>query len=104
RYKIVKDKSAGSSQEIQTDNFSVSSNISAGGLAFVAAEDLKTNSLLDLQIDLPDKKEPIRCLSKVIWTKKIDDEHFDIGICFLDLTGGERSRLNKYVTEELEDI
>jgi hypothetical protein len=31
-----------------------------------------------------------------------EEKHYDIAVCFLDITGAERLRLNKYVETELQ--
>ena len=63
-------------------------------------------SILELRIDLPDAGQPIVCLAKVLRVELKDEEGntkrgFYISVCFLDISGAERARLNKYVEEEL---
>ena len=76
---------------------SISKNISAGGIAFTCSEDLDMGAVLSLEIELPDGKGPIKCLGKVSWKDKLAVEFYDIGLCFLDLTGAERTRILQYV-------
>jgi type II secretory ATPase GspE/PulE/Tfp pilus assembly ATPase PilB-like protein len=101
KYKVA---TAGNKERKGSGNerFVVSNNISAGGIACVIPEEVPVGTFLDLQIDLPDGGNPIRCLGKVARIKKLDSGEYEAGVCFLDLTGGERNRLNKYVSGGLK--
>jgi len=76
-------------------------NISAGGISFTSSQDLPVESLLEIHIELPGKEAPVDCLAKVVWIREIAAQDYLVGLCFLDLTGGERTRLNRYVKREL---
>ncbi|MBN2119660.1 MAG: Flp pilus assembly complex ATPase component TadA [Candidatus Omnitrophica bacterium] len=99
RYKIFKDEK-GEPQKLSSERITLTSNVSAAGIAFLAPEALANDSILEIHLDLPDGKEPLRCLGKVVWVKKIDSGDYEIGLSFLDLTSGERRRVNRYVTKE----
>jgi len=47
------------------ERFSVTKNLSAGGLLFVSSFPLPVGSVLELKIELPDAEPPVQCLSRV---------------------------------------
>jgi c-di-GMP-binding flagellar brake protein YcgR len=103
RYALVKSKEeALKKRGLTPEQLSVTKNISAGGLLFVADEELPLGSFLELKLELPDGEGQIECLAKVVRIEEIEsDRNYDIAVCFLDLTGAERNRLNKYIEMEL---
>jgi type II secretory ATPase GspE/PulE/Tfp pilus assembly ATPase PilB-like protein len=83
---------------------SATKNISAGGLLFATKEAVPKASVLELKIDLP-QELPITCLAKVVRVAEIETEKgYDVAVCFLDLSGADRSRLNKFVIEKFEEM
>ena len=81
----------------QPEQFSVTTNISAGGVLFFSNEPLPVSAIIELKIDLPDGEEAIACLGRVIRVESTGQEHtYNIAVCFLDITGAERARLNKF--------
>ena len=94
KYKVVKPEGEASREE----KFSLSKDISAGGLAFFISEELKPGTIIEIEIDLADGRPPIRCLSKVVWSKNVGSGEYEVGVCFLDLTSGERARLKRYTS------
>ena len=97
RYKIVRPRQK---RGYEIEHISSTENISAGGLLFVSNELLPLGSILELKIPLPDGDRPIQCLARVLRVEEIIAEKtYDIAVCFLDISGAERARLNKYVQE-----
>ncbi len=81
--------------------FTVTKNISAGGLVFVSKEKLPMGAILDLQIELPDSKEPIQCLGKIVREETKDEESiYEAAVCFLDLSSSLRSRFERFIDKE----
>ncbi len=81
---------------------SVTRNISAGGLLFVADEAFPAGSILELFIELPHGEHPIECLSRVERVDEIEKgKSYGIGVCFLDVTSADKTRLNRYVESGL---
>jgi c-di-GMP-binding flagellar brake protein YcgR len=74
-------------------------NISAGGLVFISDEFLAFGTVIEINIDLPQSQETIQCLGRVVRIKELDKNRYDIAVCFLDMTGSQRSKLDKYVKE-----
>ncbi|GAG02894.1 unnamed protein product, partial [marine sediment metagenome] len=73
-------------------------DISAGGLLFESNEPLSLGSILELKIELPNGDRFIQCLARVQRVEEIvANKTYDIAIYFLDISGAERTRLNKYV-------
>ncbi len=102
-YRIIKSKEELTKKGYLWDKFSTTKNISAGGVAFIAPEEIPIGSILEVNMELPDGKDPIVCLAKVVWVKPTEEvDRYEIGICFLDLTGSERTRINYFVREEKE--
>ena len=95
-YKVLRPK------ELQSDKIDYLKNISAGGISFNTSENLSVDSILQIRIELPQGEPAIECLGKVVWIKEIAFQNYSVGLCFLDLTGGERTRLLKYISKELD--
>ena len=78
-------------------------NIGVGGVCVILKQDLKMFSPVDLELDLMDLGNHIKCRGKVVWnvqrsmnqTKK--PLFYDIGIEFEDLDDEERARLQEVV-------
>lgn len=102
-YKVVKSKGKLPKGKFATEHFGTTENISAGGLLFVSSEPIPVDSILELKIALPDTGEPIECLGKVLKAEEVvANKVYNISICFLDMPSAQRSRLNRYVEEELK--
>ena len=80
------------------ERFSVTRNLSAGGLLFVSGFPLPVGSVLELKLELPDAEPPVQCLGRVVRTVETEiDKSYDIGVYFLDITSANRARLKKYI-------
>jgi hypothetical protein len=100
-YKVLKSKDDLLKRGLSPEQLSVTKNISAGGLLFYADEPLPIGSILELNLELPDGKEPIECLARTVRIDEMEEEKkYNIAVCFLDITGAERTRLNKYTETE----
>jgi len=84
------------------EQYSSTRNLSAGGLVFIAHEQLKISSVLELEVELPKIKEPVHCLARTVRVMETEKENrYEIAICFLDLSGSDRAKLDQYVKEEV---
>ena len=103
RYKVMALQEDGLlSRGFAPEHFSATKNISAGGLLFASDEPIVVGSILELTLELPVGEEPIICLAKAVRVEEIKkNKNYDIAACFLDITGAQRSRLNKYVEVEI---
>lgn len=87
------------------EQFSVTKNISAGGVLFFSNEPLLVSAIIELKMDLPDGEEAIDCLARVVRAEEAGQEHlYNVAVCFLDITGAERARLNKFIESEKSAI
>jgi type II secretory ATPase GspE/PulE/Tfp pilus assembly ATPase PilB-like protein len=103
RYKVFRSQEELIKRGFKPDEFSITKNISAGGLVFISSEALPLGSILELNIDLPHGEETVQCLAKVVRVEIVlQNNKFDIAVCFLDLTGAQRARLDKYVKMEVK--
>ncbi len=102
RYKIFDSKEKLARKGYTPEQLSVTKNISAGGVLFVSHEPPPIGSFLELVIELPDGGEPVDCMTKVVRVEEVEAEKtYNIAVCFLDITGSQRVRLNKFVSLEL---
>lgn len=78
-------------------------NIGIGGVCVILKTDLKMFSHVDLELDLLDMENHIRCQGKVVWNVQRKDDakdkplFYDIGIEFEDLDTKEQERLDRIV-------
>ena len=85
-----------------------SKNISAGGLCLIVKEGLDVNTPLQLELRIPDLKDPIRALGRIVWQKSFEDAEgqpqvgFNTGIEFTGISDFDRFNINRYVIEHLE--
>jgi Tfp pilus assembly pilus retraction ATPase PilT len=102
RYKVFKSQQDLIKRGFSPEQLSVTKDVSAGGLLFVSNEPVPIGSILELKIELPDSKEPIECLARVVRIEEREaDQNYNIAVCFLDITGAQKARMNKYVKTEL---
>jgi c-di-GMP-binding flagellar brake protein YcgR len=85
-----------------------SKNISAGGLCITAKEEIVSETPLQIQIRIPDLKDPIRALARVVWQKKREaavegsETGYDTGIEFTGISDFDRFNINRYVLNHTE--
>ena len=85
-----------------------SKDISAGGLCIVVCEELVSDTPLQLEIIVPDIKDPIRALARIVWQRKGKDQDtegktlFETGVEFTGLSDFDRFNLNRYILEKIE--
>jgi hypothetical protein len=96
-YKIIEKEHDLLKRGIVPEQLSVTENISAGGVLLYVDEPLPIGSILELKLELPSESDSIECLARVVRVETTAEKGYLIGVCFLDLSGAERSRLNKYV-------
>jgi type II secretory ATPase GspE/PulE/Tfp pilus assembly ATPase PilB-like protein len=104
RYKVFeKDNELLKRKVNPEEEAALTKNISAGGLLFKSPDRLAVGSVIELKIKLPNSEELIECLARVVRVEELIEQlEYDIAVCFLDLTGAERIRLDKFVGAKLE--
>ena len=99
RYKVFKSQGELLRRGFTPEQLSVTKDISAGGLLFFSDEVLPIGSILELNLELPNGQESIECLARVVRVEEIEEEkNYHIAVCFLDIAGAQRARLNRYVS------
>lgn len=79
-------------------------NIGVGGVCVILKQDLKMFSPVELELDLLDLGDHIRCNGKVVWNIRHQNEDgkkpnfYDIGIEFTDITTHDRTRLEQIIS------
>ena len=76
-------------------------NISAGGIAFFAHDNIKENSVLSLFISLPDTTD-FQAKAQVVWCDSVgvswDSEiRYECGVKFIEIDKESRQKISKYV-------
>ncbi len=101
RYKVFETEKELIKRKEITEEISATKNISAGGLLFIAQEQLTIGAILELKIQLPSSQELVECLARVTRVEEmLEPGEYDIAVCFLDLTSADRIRLDKFVKLE----
>jgi len=101
RFRVVKPQDVLSRRGSGPEQFSVTKDISAGGLLFLADEPLHMGDILETVIELPDGKAPVECLARVVRQEEMRaGKKYDVAVCFLDITGSQKSRLDNFVQVE----
>ena len=78
-------------------------NIGIGGVCVVLKNPLKMFSDLEIQLDLLDMEDPIKCHGKVVWcvqrqsTAEKKPSFYDIGIEYINIDDTSRRRLDSIV-------
>lgn len=97
-YKILDLREGKLNRALIPEQFSVTRDISAGGLLFISGEPIAVGSILELKIELPDNTQVIECLSRAVRIiESQPNKSYDIAVCFLDITSAQRARLSRYV-------
>ncbi|MFC1699428.1 PilZ domain-containing protein [Candidatus Omnitrophota bacterium] len=105
-YKVVKQKTGQSRGGYQATEYTRNTqDIGAGGLLFISETVLPVGTVLEVRIDLPDAKRPIQCLCRVLRVEEVVvNKIFELAVCFLDIAGADRNRLNKYIEQSLDKL
>jgi type II secretory ATPase GspE/PulE/Tfp pilus assembly ATPase PilB-like protein len=104
RYKVFETENEFIKRGYTAEESAATKDISAGGLLFVTQDKLAVGSILELSLELPVAEAPIECLARVVRVAEglFKESGYDIAVCFLDLTSAERTRLDRFVEQELE--
>jgi type II secretory ATPase GspE/PulE/Tfp pilus assembly ATPase PilB-like protein len=101
RYKVFELENELIKRQNVAEEQSATKNISAGGLLFVAHDKLAVGSILEVKVQLPNIQAPIECLARVVRVEELAGQNeYDVAVCFLDLTGADRIKLDKFAKEE----
>lgn len=79
----------------------VTSDLSAGGMSIESPYFIPIGSAIEVKFSLPESKETLQCLAKVVRVDKNLPKGFVVAVCYLDLTGAMRARIESFVKNEL---
>jgi type II secretory ATPase GspE/PulE/Tfp pilus assembly ATPase PilB-like protein len=100
RFKIFDSMEQAAQKGYKPDNLTVTGNLSAGGLLFYANEAVAVGALVEVKLELPDSKDPIVCLAKVVRVEEIESgRKYNIAVQYMDITSAYRARINKFILE-----
>lgn len=83
-------------------------NISSGGVRLILKKPLDMSSHVEIELDLMDTGEHLRCVGKVVWVEQRKSSeldkplYYDIGIEFIDVTVVDKKRLDTVVAHHLK--
>ena len=78
-------------------------NIGLGGFALTIKSNVKIFSKIEIELDLLDMEDHLRCHGKVVWsvrrkeTSQKKPAFYDVGVEFVDLSDKDRKRLERIV-------
>lgn len=100
-WKILPQEKNNYGKKAAVEFMTLTKNIGAGGMFFISRELVPISAILELKIELPDDSA-ITCLARVLRVEEYEIEQtFRVAVCFLDLSGSDRGRINKFVTERI---
>ena len=84
-----------------------SKDISAGGIGLITCDKFNLGTALVLMFSLPDTKEPICAMGKVMWTEEANTgtpgltKAYDTGIEFISIQPEDQEKIKQYVIPRL---
>lgn len=77
---------------------SLATDISRGGLGFFSRQEIPLNKEIIVELDLTLDGAPVFVVGKVQWVRSLpdDQEGYRIGMSFVQILQGSKTRLNKY--------
>ena len=108
RYKIfhseASDPHSLTVREDEYEHSTLTKDLSAGGLLFVAGHALIVGTILDLKIQLEEKGPSIDCLAKV---SRVEEDEintmFRIAVYYLDIASADRVKINEFVKNKMSE-
>ncbi len=79
----------------------ISVDVSPTGMKVFSKELLKNEESLELFFNLPDEKEAIHAMGKVIWAKEREENFSECGIEFTQIDSASIDKINLYVKQTL---
>lgn len=83
-------------------------NVSIGGLGVILEKELMRNTIVELQLFLPDELPAVECEGRIVWSLKRAEYvkqkpgQFDTGIEFIDISEQDKNRINHIIDELAE--
>jgi type II secretion system protein E len=102
RHQVIQSGEQLAKKGVPLESFTVTKNLSAGGLVFASESSVPLGSIVELKIELPDTAAPVECLTRVMRVEETEPgKAYDVAVCFLDLSGADRKKLDQFVSEEI---
>lgn len=85
-------------------------NIGIGGVCLILKQDIKMFTVVELELDLLDLGNHIKCRGKVVWNvrRKSDAPNkplfYDIGLEFIDVDDNEQERLERIIQRLVKNV
>ena len=79
-------------------------NIGNGGICVILKKEIKMFAPVEVELDLLDMAEHIRCSGKVVWvirrkeSEPAKPRHYDVGIEFLNLSEKDKQRIEQVIS------
>ncbi len=100
-YKVI------ASLEKKTGPLICSKDISETGIRIVALEKLNPGVMLEIKFLLPDLKESISVIGRVVWTEEFmvgnlsSSKAYEVGVEFVSVNKEDKEKINQFVTTRL---
>ena len=72
-------------------------NISAGGMRFRSADFIEEGAVLDVQVALPTRSEPLTIKARVVWSQAMGSGVTENGAEFFDVSPDEETKIDELV-------
>jgi Tfp pilus assembly protein PilZ len=79
-----------------------SMDMSAGGIRMETDADVEAGSFVALQIQLPDRREPVDLFAKVVWIRTTRDARQLVGLSFLSSSDESVAALRGFLEPRLK--
>ena len=92
--------------------FSKSRNLSLGGINLALREKLFPGTVLKMQLNIPQSKQPIFVQGEIVWVKEIShqftnerkERFFATGIKFVQINPKDEAILRSFIDQKLKDV
>ncbi|MBE7413535.1 MAG: PilZ domain-containing protein [Leptospiraceae bacterium] len=77
-------------------------NISGGGILMVLTENLKVDTILELELELGKSIHPIQVIGNVVRSEKVDAGVYESGIEFTHYSLNDKKLLDEFLNNKME--
>ncbi len=83
----------------------LTNDISGGGICFRTDEDLQVGEMLDIDVQLPDRRQPVNFTAEICWCHSTtamqrggEEALFEVGVHFVTIDPKERALMVQFAT------
>lgn len=69
------------------------------GIQITWSDNVEKNSVVDIEIELPEEKRTVKALGKVSWINKVGDK-YEVGVTYLNIIKRDQDAIVRYVLNE----